>query len=141
MHVDQIYNWRIAYPGDWKAEQKGHTEFTPESKEAVCGVHIVTKRSPMTTNQLTDEMLGVYARYLSENGVKSKVLSRRKVSLLSGESANDVLVDLVPGGRSRRLFVASKNGLGYLIDCETYASKWQQYEYIFESFFKSFSID
>ncbi|MFM2159148.1 MAG: hypothetical protein RLZZ124_1622 [Cyanobacteriota bacterium] len=140
-HIDRKYGWSITYPSDWRVAQKGYTEFTPKSNDAVCGVHVAT-RPPATTNQLTDAVLATMARNLErDSGLKTTVLARKTVKLLSGQSANDVLVDLIPGGRSHRLFVVAENGRGYLIDCETYLAKWHDYQSIFESFIQSLRID
>ena len=74
-----------------------------------------------------------------EKGLASETVSRRRISLPNENIANEVLVEIRPGGKSRRIFVIVE-GRGYAIDCETYAENWGNVEPIFERIITSLRL-
>ncbi len=107
----------------------------------MCGVYS-GGMTQCSLDGLTESLLEGYAQELRQGaGLASRVVDRKKVLLASGELASDVTVDLIPGGRSRRLFAIANNGSVLVADCETYAEKWQKYQGYFDHVLRSLRIE
>jgi hypothetical protein len=142
LHENRWQGWSISYPRDWRQKEDGagNAQFISASGDAVCGVHVANS-PPASVYTLTDRVLSGQASFLKEHSrIESIVVSRKKISLTSGEPATDVVVDLMPGGRSRRIFSIADSGRAYMIDCETYVPLWQTYQDIFDKMILSFRI-
>ena len=107
----------------------------------MCGIHLGGKAQG-SLDELTNSLLAAYANSLSQgDGLASRVIHRNKVLLKSGELASDVTVDLIPGGRSRRLLAITSSGDILIVDCETYVEQWQKYQNFFDQILKSFRVE
>jgi hypothetical protein len=140
LYFNPTYYWSISYPPNWIVDDK-HPAFirilSPKDN-ALCGIHCGSVRFS-TVDELTDFILDYQEEMLKEKGLVSVILYRRHISLQNEKTGNDVLVHFQPGGMSRRIFVLFK-GLGYGIDCETYAQNWKKVEPIFDRIISSFTL-
>ena len=64
---------------------------------------------------------------------------KQRISLPNDVIGNDVLTEILSGGRSRRIYVLADTG-GYVIDCETYAKNWGKLEPSFDRIINSFTL-
>lgn len=140
-YTNPTHEWSVRPPGAWTVadQDPSFVRFVSPMADAQCGIHSA-QVSLETVDEWTDLLLARTARNLQDGkGLKSKVLSRRSISLPRGIVGNDVVVDLLPGGRSRQVFVLT-NGRAYALDCETASRSWKEYESQFESVITSFTI-
>ena len=134
--------WSIDRPLHWGLldDPSGPTLLIAPGEAAICGVH--------TASQPATDLQGFTARFLSSteqylrlnHGLRSQLKARRSLRLSSGEAAIDVLVELHPGGRTRRLFVLAADGRGHVVDCETSVELWSSHQAVFERVFRSFRL-
>ena len=92
-----------------------------------------------TVDDLTDFMLASDEAFFKEKSQKFVVLTRKRVALPNGRTGNDVLVEIGPGGRSRRLHVLA-DGRGFAIDCEAYTKNWGKLEGSYQRVIASFTV-
>ena len=105
----------------------------------MCGIHSGQVRFTRVT-EFSDFMLEFNRKTLEAQGMKHRILSREQSSLLGGEPVVDVLVDIVPGGRSRRLFVLHRD-TGIVVDCENYVQNWPLVEGHYDAIISSFALE
>jgi tetratricopeptide (TPR) repeat protein len=139
-YTSAAHRWSISYPADWTVDDKdpAFVRFSSAADNALCGVHARAVRFAVL-DEFTDFILGQVEQFLRQKGLVSVVRARRQSSLPGNIVGNDVLVDLLPGLRSRR-FIALADGVGYVIDCETYAQNWKKLEPLFERVISSFTL-
>ena len=101
----------------------------PEDKAAVA-----------TVGEFADFMLNYARNTFEARGLKHKVISRTGWSLTDGVPVVDVIVDIVPGGRSRQVFVL-RDGTGIIIDCENYAKNWHLFKGRYDKIISSFKLE
>lgn len=138
-YANPAYSWSISYPIDWmidKTDQGNVRVF--HKKDALCGVYSASVAFK-ALDEFTDYMEDGHAQRLLDKGLLSVLLSRQNISLPNEVVGNDVLSDLVPGGRSRRVYILT-NGRGFAIDCEAAAKDWGKVESSYDLIIKSFAL-
>ncbi len=140
LYTNSTYRWSISYPPNWTVDDKDPTFVRILSSEdnAQCGIHSGSVRFK-TVDEFTDFMLAHTGQTLAEKGFMSIILAQRRISLPNDIIGNDVLVDILPGGKSRRIFSLA-DGQGYIINCETAAKNWGKLEPFFERIISSFTL-
>ena len=137
-----VKGWAIERPVRWAIldDPGGPTLLIAPGETAICGIHTATDAGPDLAS-LSERFLRSSERYLRQkHGLASRVVARRPRRLGSGEPAVDVIVELTPGGRARRLFTLAPNGWGHVVDCETSTELWSSHEAVFERLFRSFRL-
>ena len=127
------------YGRDFKA-----VVLAPADGSGMCGIQFQPVRFE-SVQMFADFALNVQAQALQQQKhLQSATRSRKQSVLSSGQESVDALVDIQPGGRSRRLFVlglAVPGGrLGYALDCETAERNWNNLEKAYEAIMASFAV-
>lgn len=141
LYPSSRYPWSISYPFSWIINDKdpAFVRFFSKRERMLCGIHSTSARSS-NVDDFTDFMLAGGEQVARKQlGLESVTLSRTRISLPNENVGNDVLVDLRPGGRSRRIFAIIAD-YAYLIDCETYVHNWGNAEPIFDRIIRSFTV-
>ena len=120
-------------------DNPSYVTFILPSALARCGVHTARVRFE-TLDELTDVLLAQTERTTFERtSLESKTVSRRRIKLANDIVGNDVIVNITPGGRSRRVF-SLVDGIAYVIDCETYSIFWERTAAEFDLIIRSFTV-
>jgi hypothetical protein len=142
VYTNPDYQWSIAYPAGWGLEAKdsGFIRISSPAKDGLCGIH--SSRVKFTTaDELTGYALDYAQKRLKESkGLDQVTLKREKTTLRNGIEANDVLVEIRPGGQQSRRIYAVSQGNGFLIDCASSAANWANLGPDFERILKSFTV-
>src|SRR2546427_11375622 len=140
-YTNPVYRWSISYPADWTLDNRDPRFvriLSPADKPwGLCGIHSGSPRVT-TLDEFTDFLLADNKRRFKERGLLFAISARRPISLPNGIIGNDVLADILPGGRSRRIYVLA-DGRGLIVDCETYARLWRELEPVFNRIINSFT--
>ena len=92
-----------------------------------------------TVDEFTDFMLANDERFFRDKGQKFAVLGRKRITVPNGVVGNDVLAEIGPGGRSRRIHVLA-DGRGYAVDREAYTRNWSELEASYQRVIGSFTV-
>ena len=135
--VDPANGWSISYPVGWRLDGSDPAvfQFHDPENQALVGVRVMPTDLPL--NASVDQMLASYAQRLQEKQLTWAVSSRQLTSLPNGTTAVSVRGDLVPGGRSRQLYVV-KGGKVFGVNAETYLPFWDKFAGNFEQMVESF---
>lgn len=130
--------WTVIYPAKWKRHRQDSitVKFLPANGLALCCIHVLAVRYK-SLKSFVDFSLAYSKKSPTNQGPRQMVRSRRPVTTQTGKQGIEVLLDFVPGGRSRRLY----EPLAYVIDCETYAEKWPGYSSDFNMIQRSFDFE
>jgi hypothetical protein len=139
-YTNVSWRWSIAYPAGWTVESDypGLVRIHSPAENALCSIHSGPMDRFNTVDELTDFLVEHDAKLLKEKGQKFVVLARRRITLPNAMVGNDVLVEIGPGGRSRRLHVLA-DGRGFAIDCEAYAKHWSRLDTSYRRIIASFA--
>lgn len=142
LYKNSAYGWSVSYPGNWTIDA-GDVAFIKiypalGMPGGLCGIHSATV-AQKTVDEMTDLVTAITERSLKQRGLSLVVLSRRRISLQNNMPANDVLVEIQPGGKSRHLYVVA-SGRGFSVDCDTQARDWNKLESYFDRIISSFMI-
>jgi hypothetical protein len=126
VYTNPIYGWSMKYPANWSLDSSdvAFVRILSPENDGVCGV-LTGPVQFKSAEEFTDFMLAHSAQTFKRRGLEVAISSRQQIVLLSGITGTNVLVEIVPGGRSRRIFVLA-DGNGLVVDCETYAANWQK---------------
>jgi len=135
LYTNPTYPWSVTYPADWSVDAADPSNVRVSSGDALCGSH-----SGPVRLKTADE----FADLLEEQDEKAHFTVRhspkQRISLPNGVVGVDVTREIRGGGRSRRIYVL-REGVAYGVDCETHASKWEQFAPTFEQIIRSFTLD
>jgi hypothetical protein len=140
-YTNASWRWSISYPADWMLDSKDPDAVRVQSFQhnALCSIHSGPMDRFNTVDELTNFMLAHDEKFLKGTGQKFTVLSRRRITLPNGIVGNDILVEIGPGGRSRRIHVLN-DGRGFALDCEGYARDWGRLEDSYQRVIASFTV-
>ena len=140
-YTNKAWRWSISYPAGWTLDSSTPTFVAIRSpaEKALCGVHSGPVDRFNTVDELTDFLLANDVQFFKNKGQKFTVLARRKIKLPNGIVGNDTLVEIGPGGRSRRIHVLA-DGRGLAVDCEGYAKDWGRLEASYQRVIASFTV-
>jgi hypothetical protein len=140
-YTSKAWRWSIAYPAGWKLEAKDPdlVRIRSAGDNALCSIHSGPMDRFNTVDELTDFLLANDAQFFRNRGQKFTVLARKRISLPNRIAGNDVLAEIGPGGRSRRVHVLA-DGRGFAIDCEGYAKNWERLEAPYQQVMASFTV-
>ena len=140
-YTNASWRWTISYPAGWTIDSSDpalvRIRSAPEN--ALCSINSGPVDRFNTVNEFTDFMLANDVRFFRENGQSFVVVARRRITLPNGIVANDVLAEIGPGGRSRRIHVLI-DGRGLAVDCETYTKNWTRLEPSYQRVIGSFTV-
>jgi hypothetical protein len=136
--------WTISYPGDWTIDTTNPND-VPLRAPANDGMCTIFSGPPLrgrfkTADEFADRALAHNEQSFKGRGLQLVVVGRRRIALPTGVTATEVLTELRPGGKSRRLYGVVGDGQGWAIDCETFARNWEKLEGTFGRIFNSFSL-
>lgn len=136
-----VYSWSVSYPNDWTIDSKDPNDvrISPPSDDGVCGLHSGAVRFK-TVGEFTDFMQENSRQFFKEKGTTTRSSPKQRISLPNDVIGIDVLTEILSGGRSRRIYVLA-DGVGYNIDCETYASNWEKLAPFFAQIISSFTLE
>ena len=140
-YTNKSWRWSISYPAGWTMDGKDPdlVRVRSASEHALCSIFSGPMDRFNSVDELTDFMLAQDARFFRDKGQKFTVLSRKRMALPNRIVGNDVLVEIGPGGRSRRLH-ALVDGRGFAIDCEAYTKNWSKLEASYQWIIGSFTV-
>ena len=140
-YTNPVYRWSVPYPADWKIDitNPGDVRIHSPASDGLCGIRSGVVRFK-TVDEFTDFMQAESERLFRDSGVTVRSLATQKISLPNEVIGNDVVTEILSGGRSRRIYVLANAG-GYDIDCETYAQNWEKLEPFFARIIGSFTLD
>ena len=140
-YSSKSWRWSIAYPAGWTLEAKDPdlVRIRSAANNALCSIHSGPMDRFSSVDELTDFLLANDAQFFREKGQKFAVLARKRISLPNRVVGNDVLAEIGPGGKSRRVHVLA-DGRGFAIDCETYTKNWERLEASYQQVITSFTV-
>jgi hypothetical protein len=106
---------------------------------ALCGIHSFAWDHDDIA-EFVDYVIAYEEGYFKSRGQTYVVLSRQEITLASGISGIELVVEIGPGGKSRRVYTLDANSV-YLIDCETNLSDWLKLESTYDQIINSFTLD
>jgi hypothetical protein len=125
LYANPTHGWSVRYPAEWSlnSADPSSIHFVSPGNEGMCSVLTSSVRFT-SVDALAESLLSSASRTLQNSkGLTTVIVSRRHIKLQSGISGVDILVNLVPGGRSRRVFFLFGN-TAIVVDCEGYAATW-----------------
>ena len=140
-YTSKAWRWSISYPAGWTVEAKDPdlVRIRSAGDNALCSIHSGPMDRFNSVDELTDFLLANDAQFFKEKGQKFAVVARKRISLPNRVVGNDVLAEIGPGGKSRRVHVLA-DGRGFAIDCEGYAKTWSTLEPYYQRVITSFSV-
>jgi hypothetical protein len=141
-YTSKEWRWSIAYPAGWTVEspEPDLVRIRSSAQGGLCSIVSGAVDRFNTVDELTDFMLDHDERYLKEKGHKFTVLARKRINLPNGIVGNDVLAEIGPGGRSRRINVLV-DGRGLVVDCEAHAKDWSRLDAAYQRIIASFTVN
>mgnify|MGYP001577310218 CR=1 FL=1 len=139
-YTNPVYLWSISYPSGWAIDSKdpSFVRIGAPVEGALCCIHSRAVRFK-TVDEFTDFMLGENERFFRGRGQAFVILKRQRISVPNDVIGNDVLVEIGPGGKSRRIFILA-DGRGLIVDCETYIKNWERLEAGYGIIISSFTL-
>jgi hypothetical protein len=140
LYTNPRHKWSVSYPDTWTLDDSNVNlvVIKPPSDVGMCGVHSASARFT-TVGEFADLTLRFTRDIFEARGLKQEVTSRRERALADDVPVVDVAVDIVPGGRGRRVFVLWR-GRGILIDCESHVKNWSSLENQYDQIISSFTL-
>lgn len=140
-YTSPSWRWSISYPAGWTIDARDPdlVRIRPAAGDGLCSILSGPVDRFNTVDELTDFMVAHDERFLKEKGQKLAVLTRRRITLPNNIIGNDVLAEVGPGGRSRRVH-AIADGRGFAIDCEAYTKNWSRLEAAYQRIIGSFTV-
>jgi hypothetical protein len=140
-YANASWRWAIAYPAGWTVEARDPdlVRIGSKGEKALCSIHSGAIDRFNNADEFADFMVLNDGRFFRDKGQKFTVVARRRLTLPNGVAGSDVLVEIGPGGKSRRLYVLV-DGRGFAIDCEAYASQWNEVEASYHRLIMSFTV-
>lgn len=136
-YVDAVNGWSIDYPAGWRvdAADPAFIQIHDPQDGALVGIHVQPTDLPL--NVVVDQMLAYEEQFQRQDGLTWALSSRQQISLSDGTQAVDVVVEIMPGGRSHQLY-AVKGGKAFEVNAETYVTSWDKYSADFDRMLQSF---
>ena len=139
-YTNQDHRYSIAYPRDWRLENRdvGDVRITsPGDPAGVVGIH--TALFDRERESLEDFVGTLIAGEFRRPGFK--ILSRQPIKLADGTAGLEIVnvLGVKPAGKSRKIF-AIVGHRGYVINAETYLDAWPSFEAAFDRVITSFKI-
>ena len=133
------FPWSISYPSDWivDASEPNFVRIARNVDDglfALCGIHS-NSSGFNTVEELVDFVIDFEDEYFKERGQSYDILSRQAITLASGASGIELMVELGPGGKSRRVYFLTA-GYDLVIDCETNLMDWPLLEATYDQIIK-----
>jgi hypothetical protein len=142
LYTNSIYRWSISYPSTWtvKSSDPGTVEIYSPAPWGLCGIHSNRGVIPFKTlDEFTDSTLVNAEQFFKDRRKLFAIISRRRITLPNDIVGNDVLTEIGPGGRSRRIYVLTEDEI-FAIDCETYVENWERLEPAYDRIIRSFTL-
>ena len=140
-YVNRKYKWSVSYPRDWKLDRINRTTVkitAPRNLHGgVVGIHSYRLKAK-SLDGFVDRLLDLWTRAAKLKKLKIQTVSRRHMVLPDGGSIVEIVHLMGTGvtGRSRKLYTYA-NGLGLVIDAETFSSSWEVLEPYFDQIVNS----
>jgi tetratricopeptide (TPR) repeat protein len=144
VYINPDFPWSISVPPGWGIDDPD-TSFVSINRSdddggfGLCGIH--TGAADFTTvDEFVDAVLAHDPEYFKGRGQTFVVLSRQDITLSSGVKGIEVIVEIGPGGKSRRVYMLA-DGRVYVVDCETYLEDWPKLESVYDQIINSFTLE
>ena len=140
-YTSPVFGWTIQYPSNWTLNDSDPTAvmITSPLRRAFIGIHTNDVRAK-TLDELVDFIILYTKRQLYEaKNINYVVVSRKKIQIDKNTIGIDVLSELRPGGKSRRLYFLVENR-AFGVDAETYAEEWDQFVSQFDRILRTFRL-
>jgi hypothetical protein len=140
-YSNSAWRWSVSYPAQWTVEAGDPTlvRIRFAERNALCSFNSGAMDRFNSADELTDFMLANDAQFFKERKQKFAVLERRRMTLPNRVVANDVLAEIGPGQKSRRVY-ALADGRGFAIDCEAESKNWAVVEADYQRIVASFTV-
>lgn len=140
-YTNASWRWSISYPAGWTVDGSNPAlvRIRFADRNALCSINSGPLDRFNSVDEFTDFMLANDARFFKDKGQTFTVLGRRRITLPKRIVGNDVLAEIGPGGRSRRIHVLA-DGRGFAIDCESYTKNWSDLEADYQRIIASFIV-
>ncbi len=139
-YVNPVCKWSIRYPNDWtmNSSDPSFVKIQPPVDSALVGIHCTTVNYT-SLDDFVNFVLAHNEGYFKQKGQTMVVMTRRSTYLPNGVPAVDVIVEIRPGGKSRRIYVLVDKQ-AFLVDAETYIEKWDMFHPYFDRMISSFTV-
>jgi hypothetical protein len=140
-YTSKSWRWSVSYPSAWTvdAADPDQVRLRATGGNASCSIMSGPMDRFNNVDELTDFMLANDVQFFREKGHKLALVERRRITLPGRVAANDVLVDIGPGVRSRRGYVLA-DGRGFAVDCEASPGNWRSVEADYQRVIASFTV-
>ena len=135
VYTNPTYRWSVTYPADWKMDAADPNNVRVASGDGLCGFHSGPARL-----KTADEFADLAEEHDQKAHLTTRHSPKQPISLPNGVVGVEVVREIRGGGRSRRIYMLA-DGAAYNIDCETYASGWEQFAPFFAQIISSFTLE
>jgi hypothetical protein len=141
VYTHPTYRWSISYPADWKIDGADPrlVRISTPAGDGVCALHSGAVRFK-TVEEFTDFFQAQSDQSFKGKGTETRSSPKQRITLPNDVVGIDVTTEILSGGMSRRIYTLA-DGVGYLIDCDTYASNWEKLEPSFARIIRSFTLE
>ncbi len=139
-YVNPVCKWSIRYPNDWTIDSSdpSFVKIQPPVDSALLGIHCTTINYT-SLDDFVNSALAHNEGYFKQKGQTMVVMTRQSTYLPNGVPAVDVILEIRPGGKSRRIYVLVDKH-AFLVDAETYIEKWDMFHPYFDRMISSFTV-
>ena len=140
-YANAAWRWSLSYPAQWTLEASDPAQIRVRFAErnASCSLYSGAMDRFNNVDELTEFILKNDEQIFKERKQKFGILERKRITLPNRLVANDVLAEIGPGQRSRRIY-ALVDGRGFAIDCETDSKNWENVEADYQRIVASFTV-
>lgn len=140
-YTNATWRWSVSYPAQWTLEagDPALVRLRFRERNASCSFNSGPMDRFNNVDELTDFMLANDAQFFRDRKQKFAILERRRIALPNRTAGNDVLAQIDPGQRSRRIYVLA-DGRGFAVDCEAHVKNWGDLEADYQRIIASFTV-
>ena len=140
-YSNSAWRWTVSYPAQWTvdAADPALVRIRFAERNALCSIMSGPMDRFGSADELTDFMLANDEQFFRDKKQKFTVLERRRITLPNRVAGSDVLAEIGPGQKSRRMYTLA-DGRGFAIDCETSTKNWETVEAAYQQVISSFTV-
>ena len=140
-YSNSAWRWSVSYPAQWTVEaaDPAAVRIRFAERNALCSIMSGPMDRFGSAEELADFMLANDEQFFRDKKQKFTIVERRRITLPNRVAGADVLAEIGPGQRSRRIYTLA-DGRGFAIDCETSAKNWEAVEPLYQQVISSFTV-
>ena len=140
-YVNSAWRWSVSYPAQWTvdAADPAAVRIRFAERNALCSIMSGPMDRFSSAEELADFMLANDEQFFRDKKQRFTIIERRRITLPNRIAGSDVLAEIGPGQRSRRIY-ALADGRGFAIDCETSTKNWETVEAQYQQVIASFNV-